>query len=132
MTGWQAAGWLTEHRPSREETQSLLGIIERDLRDSEVEALSPDTQLGLAYNAALQAGTVALAACGYRAARERKHYITIQSLAHTISEGASLKVTGEQGVIKAFQKRCLSLSTNLSPQSSTSQSCGLRGPLASA
>ena len=90
LTSWLAAGWLTEHRPTREETQSLLGIIERDLRDSEVEALSPDTQLGLAYNAALQAGTVALAACGYRAARERKHYITIQSLAHTIVADASL------------------------------------------
>jgi hypothetical protein len=43
-----------------------------------------DTQLGLAYNAALQAATIALAASGYRASRERKHYITIQSLTHTI------------------------------------------------
>lgn len=90
MTSWQAAGWLIEHRLTREETQALLGVVERDLRDSEVEALSPDTQLGLAYNAALQAATVALAACGYRAARERKHYITIQSLAHTIVADASL------------------------------------------
>ena len=90
MTSWQGAGWLTEHRPTREETQSLLGVIERDLRDSEVKVLSADTQLGLAYNAALQAATVALAACGYRAARERKHYLTIQSLAHTILADASL------------------------------------------
>ena len=30
--------------------------------------ISPDTQLGLAYNAALQVSTAALAAAGYRAA----------------------------------------------------------------
>lgn len=90
LTDWHAAGWLTEHKPTREETRALLGVIERDLRDSEVEALSPDTQLGLAYNAALQAGTIALAACGYRATRERKHHVTIQSLTHTIVADASL------------------------------------------
>jgi hypothetical protein len=90
LASWQAAGWLTEHKPTREETQALLGVVERDLRDSDVEALSPDTQLGLAYNAALQAATIALAACGYRAARDRKHFVTIQSLAHTIGADAAL------------------------------------------
>jgi hypothetical protein len=84
LTDWAAAGWLVEHRPSQDETRALLGVIDRDLRDSAVAALSPDSQLGLAYNAALQAGTIALAALGYRASRERKHYITIQSLAVTI------------------------------------------------
>jgi hypothetical protein len=84
LTEWKAAGWLVEHEPSQDETQALLGVIDRDRRDSQVAALSPDAQLGLAYNAALQAGTIALAAHGYRASRERKHYVTIQSLAITI------------------------------------------------
>ena len=84
LTDWKAAGWLVEHEPSQDETRALLGVVDRDLRDSEVAALSPDTQLGLAYNAALQAGTIALAAHGCRASRERKHYVTIQSLAITI------------------------------------------------
>lgn len=90
LTSWHAAGWLTEHWATREETTALLGVVERDLRDSEVEALSSDAQLGLAYNAALQAGTIALAACGYRATRERKHYVTIQSLAHTVTADAAV------------------------------------------
>lgn len=90
LTSWLAAGWLTEHRPTPEETAALFGVIERDLRDSEVEVLSPDTQLGLAYNAALQAATIALAACGYRAARDRKHFVTIQSLAYTIGADVSV------------------------------------------
>ncbi len=38
-----AAGWLTDHRSTPEETAALFGIIQRDLHDSEVEALSPDT-----------------------------------------------------------------------------------------
>ena len=53
--------------------------IDRDLRDSEVEAFGPDTRLGLAYNAALRAGTIALAACGYRAASDRKHDISFSA-----------------------------------------------------
>jgi hypothetical protein len=46
--------------------------------------LSADTQLSLAYNAALQLAAAALAAAGYRAARESKHLRTIESLAFTI------------------------------------------------
>ncbi len=46
--------------------------------------MSEDWQLAIAYNAALQFATAALAACGYRAAREAHHYHTIQSLTYTI------------------------------------------------
>jgi len=66
LADWKAGGWLVEHKPTRDETRALLGVIDRDLRDSEVAALSPDTQLALAYKAALQAGTIALAAHGNR------------------------------------------------------------------
>jgi hypothetical protein len=45
--------------------------------------ISEDWKLNIAYNAALQAATAALAAAGYRAAREQHHYRTIQSLALT-------------------------------------------------
>jgi hypothetical protein len=100
LADWKAAGWLVEHEPSQDETRALLGVIDRDLRDSAVVALSADTQLGLAYNAALQAGTIALAAHGYRASRERKHYVTIQSLASTI--GADPAIVRK---LDAFRKK---------------------------
>lgn len=40
--------------------------MDRDLADSEAEGLSPDWRMNIAYNAALQAATAALAAAGER------------------------------------------------------------------
>jgi len=59
-------------------------MADRDLAQCRTPNLSPDWQLNIAYNAALQAATAALAAAGYRAMREAHHYRVIQSLAHTI------------------------------------------------
>jgi hypothetical protein len=42
--------------------------------------LSDDWRLGITYNAALQLATIALAAEGFRAGRERRHERTILSL----------------------------------------------------
>jgi hypothetical protein len=59
-------------------------VVERDLADSASKGLSPDWRLNIAYNAALQAATAALAAAGYRAARDSHHYRVIQSLQETV------------------------------------------------
>lgn len=80
LSEWQTFGWLTTHQPTSDEIRALLAVADRDLRDSDVTGLSTDTQLGLAYNAALQIATAALAAPGFRAAREAKHYRTVESL----------------------------------------------------
>jgi len=87
---WLKNGWLVEHQPSREEVADLLGVIERDLKDCQAPGLSPDWKLSIAYNAALQAATVALAAAGFRAERTAHHYRVIQSLAFTIKADQSL------------------------------------------
>jgi hypothetical protein len=84
LSDWHKIGWLTTHRPTRDEVRGLVTVADRDLRDSDVPGLSADTQLGLACNAALQAATAALAASGYRAPRESKHLRTIETLAFTI------------------------------------------------
>jgi hypothetical protein len=81
---WLRNSWLVEHKTSREEIAGLLAIVERDLANAKVAGLSDDWRLSIAYNAALQAATAALAAAGYRAVREQHHYRTIQSLALTI------------------------------------------------
>jgi len=47
-----------------------LRLAERDLRECQAAGLSPDWRLAIAYNAALQSATAALAAAGYRAARD--------------------------------------------------------------
>lgn len=100
LTNWLAAGWLVEHKTTPEEIRELFAVAERNLKDSAVSGISPDTQLGLAYNAALQLCTAALAAAGYRASRERKHYLTLQSAAHTI--GADAKLLAR---LDAFRKK---------------------------
>jgi len=84
LTNWCNNGWLLEHKTSQQEISDLLNLANRDLADCESPGLSPDWQLSIAYNAALQTATAALAACGYRASREAHHYRIIQSLAHTV------------------------------------------------
>jgi hypothetical protein len=62
-------GWLSRHTTSAQEIGNLLAIVERDLRDSRSDDVSPDWRLNIAYNAVLQAAKAALAASGYRAAK---------------------------------------------------------------
>lgn len=82
---WVKNRWLTKHQRSREEVADLLAIVDRDLADASVDRLSPDWRLSIAYNAALQMATLALAAEGYRPERLRAHERAIQSLRLTIA-----------------------------------------------
>lgn len=84
LQNWLLNGWLTPHKTSRQEISDLLAVADRDLSDCQSSGLSTDWKLNIAYNSALQAATAALAASGYRAARESHHFRIIQSLAYTI------------------------------------------------
>ena len=86
LTDWVANGWIEPHQTSRREVADQLALAERDIRDSQVAALSPEWQLSIAYNAALRCATAALYAAGYRVSREMHHQRTIHSLAHTIRQ----------------------------------------------
>ena len=90
LQDWLKSRWLIKHQTSRQEILDLLSMADRDLAQCRTPNLSPDWQLNIAYNVALQAATAALAAAGYRAAREGHHYRVIQSLAYTIEADASL------------------------------------------
>jgi len=87
---WLEKGWLTEHQTSPQEITELLNVAVRDLHDCQTAGLSTDWKLNIAYNAALQVATAALAATGYRTARSAHHYRVIQSLTHTIDADAKL------------------------------------------
>lgn len=80
--------------------RDLLEVVERDLADSAREGLSADWRMNIAYNAALQAATAALAAAGYRASRDQHHFRVIQSLRETI--GADAKLVN---ILDAFRKK---------------------------
>jgi hypothetical protein len=90
LQNWLSNGWIIEHKTSPQEIADLLAVADRDLKDCLSSSISPDWQLAIAYNAALQLSTAALAASGYRASREAHHYRIIQSLAHTIKEQPNL------------------------------------------
>ncbi len=84
LKAWHDNRWLVEHAASDKEVADLFAIVDRDLADAAIEALSADRRLGIAYNAALQLATIALAASGYRPGRERAHERAIQSLRHSV------------------------------------------------
>ena len=52
---WVNNGWLVAHTSSKQEIASLLGIVARDLKDSQAKSVSNDWRFAIAYNAALQA-----------------------------------------------------------------------------
>jgi hypothetical protein len=85
LADWEKNGWIKGHSTSREEIAALLGVVDRDLSDCQTRGLSADWKLSIAYNAALQAATAALAAAGYRAGRDAHHYRVIQSLQLTVA-----------------------------------------------
>lgn len=85
LKDWLQSAWLTEHEASEQEISDLLTVVERDLHDCRSAELSPDWRMAIAYNAALQVATAALAADGYCVARESHHYRVIQSLAFTLA-----------------------------------------------
>jgi hypothetical protein len=62
--------------------------VGRDLKDSQAKDVSDDWRFAIAYNAALQAATAALAAAGHRESRENHHYRVIQSLELTLGKDA--------------------------------------------
>jgi hypothetical protein len=64
---WVNNGWLVAHKSSRQEISNLLGIVARDLKDSQAKDVS---------------------AAGYRASRESHHYRVIQSLELTVGKDA--------------------------------------------
>ena len=100
LSDWERNGWLTRHQTSANEIRDLLEVVERDLADSAAEGISADWRMNIAYNAALQAATAALAAAGYRAERNSHHFRVIQSLTETIGAGAGVISTFD-----AFRKK---------------------------
>ena len=96
LQDWLKNGWLAEHKPSRQEIRDLLGVADRDLADCATPGLSADWRLNIAYNAALQLATAALAAAGYRAGRDAHHFRVIQSLEFTVKAESALIAQFEQ------------------------------------
>jgi hypothetical protein len=85
---WVKNSWLERLQSDAGEIARLLALADRRLADYQkaVSAkLSPDVQLGLAYDAIRVCGTAALRAAGYRVIRgNNEHYRTIEALEFSI------------------------------------------------
>ena len=63
---WVKNGWLVAHKSSKQEIANLLGIVARDLKDSQAKDVSDDWRFAIAYNAALQVAGCDGGTCGRR------------------------------------------------------------------
>lgn len=88
---WVEYGWLRREPTSPNEIKSLLGIVDRSLADSKVEAVSTDLRFIAAFNAALCIATLALRATGHRTVTQAGHHVkTIESLELTMKPNAKI------------------------------------------
>jgi predicted nucleic acid-binding protein len=91
LAKWAEYGWLKAEPTSRDEIKSLLAIVDRDLKDSNVAAISQDRRFEAAFSAARTAATIALRASGYRTTTQAGHHVkTIESLELTINADSKL------------------------------------------
>ncbi len=102
LEAWSDSGLITPHQATPQEISDLFAVVETDLRDAEIPALSPERKLGCCYGAILSAARAALHASGYRVSRTNRshHYYVIQSLRHTVGLDASTLLQ-----IEALQKK---------------------------
>ncbi len=62
----------------------MRAIVDRDIAQSQTAGLSSEWRFAIAYNAALQLATMALAVAGFQAERQNKHMRTIECLEFTL------------------------------------------------
>jgi len=84
LQDWLNEGRLKTHKTSQKEIEQLFAVFERDMADTQAEALSADRRFTTAYNAALMVSRAALAASGYQTSGKGNHLWTIRSLAFTL------------------------------------------------
>ena len=68
------------HTTSRQELDGLRSVVARDLTDAALADLSTDRAFAIAYNAALQLATLAIACAGYRIVGSGHHRTTFPAL----------------------------------------------------
>ena len=78
---WLAEGRIQPHHTTKQEIANLFKVVDRDMKDANLEGLSEDRRFATAYNAALQLATIVLYASGYRSkAATGHHWVTLMSL----------------------------------------------------
>jgi uncharacterized protein (UPF0332 family) len=88
---------LHRHQTSRSELNELRAVIDRDLKDARIDALSADRRFAVAYNAVQQLAKILLACEGYRVSTSKGgHHAT------TFEAAAMILGTSHQALIDYF------------------------------
>lgn len=82
-------GRIRSHCTNRQEVASLFQVVERDLADAAITALSADRRFATAYNAALQAATAVMYSEGYRAHSVGHHATVFEFLDEALGSDAA-------------------------------------------
>jgi uncharacterized protein (UPF0332 family) len=82
-------GRIRPHRTNPQEVAGLFQVVERDLTDAAITALSADRRFATAYNAALQAATAVMHSEGYRAHSIGHHAIVFEFLNEAMGSDAT-------------------------------------------
>jgi hypothetical protein len=88
LQNWLQIGNLTNHEATVAEMRSLLGVVDRELADAGVPALSDDGRFTHAYDAGLLLCKLALHASGFEVQKRAPghHSLWINSLEFTLGE----------------------------------------------
>ena len=93
---WQSllqAQRIKLHRTSRQELDDLRDVVERDLQDAAVTALSADRRFATAYNAVLQLAKMVVACAGYRVVGAGHHLTTFEAVEIAMGTSISAQIT---------------------------------------
>jgi hypothetical protein len=80
---------IRPHTTSLQELNDLRSVVQRDLEDAAIEALSADRRFATAYNAVLQVTKMVLACAGYRVTGTGHHQTTFEALELAMGPGVS-------------------------------------------
>lgn len=80
---------VKRHKTSKKELDGLRAVIGRDLADASLPGVSADRRFATAYNAALQAATIAIACAGYRVAGPGHHRISFEAVKLAVGKAAN-------------------------------------------
>ena len=84
---------VATHTTSKQELDDLRSAVERNLRDAAIPELSADNRFGVAYEAALLIGKMAIACAGYRVKGQGAHQTTFAALKLVLGTGVSKTAT---------------------------------------
>lgn len=86
---WEKNDWIKPHKTSKEEIKGLLTIVERELKDAQVEEISADGKFTHAYRAVLTLATCLLYSSGYTPARGQSHHFrTLEAIPEILGADA--------------------------------------------